>query len=72
MRQLHLLREPGDQLALEVISRQLEAGDEVRVVVLASAAGTVVPAGAEILTMPPLQYDGLVDLLSWCERVVSW
>jgi hypothetical protein len=72
VRQLHLLRKPRDQLALEVISRQLEAGDEVRVVVLAGAAGTALPAGAETLTMPPLQYDGLVDLLSWCERVVSW
>lgn len=72
MRQLHLLRHPGDHLALEVISCQLEAGDEVRVVVLAGAAGTRVPDGAETLTMPSLQYDGLVELLSWCERVVSW
>lgn len=72
MRQLHLLRRREDQLALEVIARQVETGDEVRVVVLASAAGTAVPVGAEAVDMPPLQYDGLVELLSWCERAVCW
>lgn len=72
MRQLHLLRHPGDQLAVEVISRQLESGNEVLVVVLPGATGTAVPDGAETLAMPPLQYDGLVELLTWCERVVSW
>jgi hypothetical protein len=72
MRQLHLLRLRQDQLALEVIARQVETGDEVRVVVLATAAGTSVTGGAEAVDMPPLQYDGLVELVSWCERVVCW
>lgn len=72
MRQLHLLRLREDELALEVIARQVETGDQVRVVVLASAAGASVPVGAEAVDMPPLQYDELVELLSWCERAVCW
>jgi hypothetical protein len=72
MRQLHILRQPGDQLALEVVARQVADGDEVRVVLLQGAAETRVPEGAQGLAMPPLQYDELVDLLSWSERVVTW
>ncbi|MEA2682580.1 MAG: hypothetical protein QOK05_908, partial [Chloroflexota bacterium] len=66
------VRGPGDQFALDVVAWQVAAGDEVLVVLLEAAAGTPVPAGAQSLPMPPLQYDGLVELLTWCERVVSW
>ncbi|MGI8609871.1 MAG: hypothetical protein ACR2MY_11685 [Candidatus Dormibacteria bacterium] len=75
MRQLHLLRRPGDALARDVVRHQLAGGDEVRVVLMLDAAveGTgSLPDGAEGLLMPPLQYDQLVEHLAWCDRVVSW
>ena len=75
MRQLHMLRQSGDELARDVIRRNLAAGDEVRVVLMLAAAaedaGTV-PEGAQVLVMPPLQYDELVEQVAWSERVVSW
>ena len=72
MRHLHIIRAAGDHLAIDVVRRQLAAGDEVRVVVAGAAAQTEVPAGADRIPMPTLQYDQLVELLDWCERVVSW
>ena len=73
MRHLHIVRAPGDQLAMDVVRRQVAAGDEVRVVLTGGAtAGNEVPAGSEPIPMPTLQYDELVELLAWCERVVSW
>lgn len=72
MRQLHVLHDTADQLAVEVVSRQLQLGDEVRVVLTAAAAATAVPEGAEVVAMPALEYDQLVELIAWSERVVSW
>jgi hypothetical protein len=72
MRQLHILRRADDTLAREVIGHQLRGGDEVRVVLMGAALGSVLPEAAQVLEMPPLPYDALVELLAWCERVVSW
>ncbi len=75
VRQLHLLRRPGDTLAREVIQRQLASADEVHVVLLlgaaVEAAGSL-PDGVVVFSMPPLQYDELVEQVAWSERVVSW
>jgi hypothetical protein len=72
VRQLHIIRHPGDVLALEVIGEQLRQGDEVRVVAMGAAVGMRIPGGDEALGVPPAPYDALVELLVWCERVVSW
>ncbi len=72
MRQLHLLRRSGDTLARDVIERQVRDGDEVRVVLTGEAAETDLQTAARVMAMPPLQYDALVELLTWSERVVSW
>lgn len=75
MRHLHLLRRPGDKLARDVIRHQVAAGDEVRVILMLDAAGDEagsVPDGAQVLVMPPLQYDELVEQVAWSERAVSW
>ncbi|MFN2465812.1 MAG: hypothetical protein ABR598_06035 [Candidatus Dormibacteria bacterium] len=72
MRQLHIIRRADDELARDVVAHQVRSGDEVRVVFVGDASVTSVPEGAEVVAMPPLQYDGLVELLAWCERVVSW
>ena len=72
MRHLHLVRRRGDTLASDVIGHQLKEGHEVRVVLMEDALGSAVPEGAEVFSMPPLEYDALVAQLEWCERVVSW
>ncbi|MDQ6748636.1 MAG: hypothetical protein M3010_11110 [Candidatus Dormibacteraeota bacterium] len=72
MRQLHLLGRSGDTLARDVIERQVRDGDEVRVVLTGEAAETDLQTAARVMAMPPLQYDALVELLTWSERVVSW
>ena len=72
MRQLHLLRRRGDTLAAEVVGHQVAHGDEVRVVLLGDAAAETLPEGVEVFSVPPLEYDAVVELLEWCERVVSW
>jgi hypothetical protein len=72
MRRLHILRRADDTLARELIEHQLRSGDEVRVVTMGDALGSALPEAAEALEMPPLPYDALVELLAWCERVVSW
>jgi len=72
MRQLHIVRSAGDQLAWDVVQRQVAAGDEVRVVLTGRAASVEPPPGSHGVAMAELRYDELVELLAWCERVVSW
>jgi hypothetical protein len=72
MRQLHIVRRADERLALEVAARQLGAGDEVRVVLTGEAVELAPPAGAEAVRMAALEYDQLVDLIAWSDRVVSW
>jgi hypothetical protein len=72
MRQLHLIHTAGDTLAREVIELQVGRGDEVRVILMAGAAGEAVPEGSAGLSVPPLDYDAVVEQLAWCERAVSW
>ena len=72
MRHLHIVRAAGDHLAMDVVRRQVVGGDEVRVVLTGAAVDNNVPDGSERIPMASLQYDELVNLLAWCERVVSW
>ena len=72
MRHLHIVRSAHDHLAMDVARRQVAGGDEVRLVLTGAAVDAEVPEGLESIPMPTLQYDELVDLLAWCERVVSW
>jgi len=72
MRHLHLVRDPGEGLAMEVVVEQLAGGAEVTVVLVGEAAESVVPDGATAVRVSTLEYDQLVQLLAWCDRVVSW
>lgn len=72
MRHLHIVRSANDDLAMDVARRQVSAGDEVRMVLTGAGVDAAAPHGSETILMPTLQYDELVDLLAWCERVVSW
>lgn len=71
-RQLHIVRSIGDSLALDVARRQVTLGDEVRLVLVGAAVDETVPPGSEAIRMATLEYDQLVQLMAWCERVVSW
>ncbi|GAC1333056.1 MAG: hypothetical protein NVSMB17_12960 [Candidatus Dormibacteria bacterium] len=72
MRHLHLVRDPGDHLAMDVVGEQVAVGDEVRVALIGEAAESTLPEGATPVRMARLEYDQLVELLDWCDRVVSW
>ncbi|MFN2462946.1 MAG: hypothetical protein ABR573_03460 [Candidatus Dormibacteria bacterium] len=73
MRRLHIIRAAGDALATEVVEHQVGGGDDVRVVFTGDAAADRGPMpGVEVVVMPELEYDQLVELIAWAERVVSW
>jgi len=83
-----LIRDATDDLAWEAVRLAVEAGDDVKVVLLQDAvAAGIPPAGAEIFLqadeaparaasgatgLSPLDYDGIVELISWADKVVAW
>ncbi|HSE96313.1 MAG TPA: hypothetical protein VLD61_10490 [Methylomirabilota bacterium] len=84
---LHLVRDPADPVAREVIARQVrDPATRVSVVLLGngSAADTWTALPVEIHRLvpdptpvtasphPPLTYTGLLDLIFAADRVVTW
>jgi hypothetical protein len=70
---LHLLASGDPAIALAAIARQLEAGDHVRVVLLAGAASPTLPAGVIVHRVPgDLSYDALLDAIYAADSVVAW
>jgi hypothetical protein len=90
---LHLIRDPGDELAWEA-ARAEPAAAEVKVVLLrgggpadgagsggvapraaepAAGAGTPGSRGLEVVELGDgLDYDGLMALIEWSDKVVAW
>lgn len=79
MKVLHLLRRPDDQLAYDCI----RAGeDEVRILLVASAAAESLPADIQPVGLAPgvtapgrlpiVEYDEIVALVEWSDKVIAW
>jgi hypothetical protein len=73
-RVLHLLPRENAALAAAVIRRDVEAGDEVAVALLAGASGpSPLPAGVGIHRVPSdWSYDELLERIFDADRVVTW
>ena len=65
------MRRRGDQLAWAAI--RLSAGKgEARVVLLEDAAGEEAPIRIETISCPPVEYDEIVAMMAWADKVVVW
>jgi hypothetical protein len=75
---LHLLPRAGAPLAATVIHRDLEAGDDVAVALLADggaggAPAPVLPDGARLHRVPAdWSYEQLLEQIFAADRVVTW
>jgi hypothetical protein len=83
---LHLVTDPADRTAREVITRQAaDPATRVSVVLLSDPPGDVVPDGfpGEVLRLTgatpadgsarrPITYRGLLDLIFTADSVVTW
>ncbi len=65
------MRHPRDELAWEAIRVSREEG-EVKVVLLQGAAGDQPPPGVTVLRSPPVEYDEIVEMMEWADKVVVW
>ena len=65
------MRKAGDELAWAAI--RLSAVDgEVRVVLLHDALTDTPPPGIDTVTSPPVEYDEIVGMIEWADKVVVW
>ncbi len=72
-RVLHLVPHEAAALALTVIHRDVEAGDEVAVAVVGEAAAPAVPAGVAVHRVPSeWSYEELLERIFDADRVVTW
>jgi hypothetical protein len=81
MRQLHLVRRHDDAFAWHAIQSSTGVGS-VKVVLLQDAVGDPAPAGLEVIVLQAdggrpeareaVDYDGLVELMEWADKVVVW
>jgi hypothetical protein len=79
-RVVHLIRDPQDGLAWEAALGE-PAGAEVRVVLVGGGAGAAGDAAGDAATArgitveelgTSLDYDGLMALIEWSDKVVAW
>ncbi|MBI1848232.1 MAG: hypothetical protein HY294_14365 [Candidatus Rokubacteria bacterium] len=69
---LHLLKAEAP-LALDVIARQLAAGDTVSVGLLEGAPEVPLPDGVTVRRVPDeVSYDALLDLIYAADQVITW
>jgi hypothetical protein len=72
-RVLHLVPATDPGLAADVIRRDVAAGDDVAVVLLAGAAAPDLPDGVRTRRVPDdLSYDQLLEDIFAADRVVTW
>lgn len=65
------MRKAGDELAWAAI--RLSVGDgEVRVVLLHDALTEKPPSGIDTFSSPPVEYDEIVAMIEWADKVVVW
>jgi hypothetical protein len=70
---LHLWQARGHPLAADAVRRDVEAGDQVTVVLLDGAEPPDLPAGVRRLRLPgDLTYAALLDLVFEADRVIAW
>ena len=70
---LHVLTPDAPPLALPVIARQTEAGDQVTVVLVQGAAPAPLPERVAVRRVPDdLSYRQLLDLVFAADQVMSW
>ena len=65
------MRKAGDELAWEAIRLSAETG-EVRVVLLHDAVTEARPPGIDTVSSPPVEYDEIVGMIEWADKVVVW
>jgi hypothetical protein len=68
---LHLVRKPHDELAWEAIRVSAKHG-QIRVVLIEDAARGQPPPGITAETSPPVEYDEIVAMMEWADKVVVW
>lgn len=71
LKTLHLVRRSADELAWEAIRVSREAG-EIKVVLIAEAAGGQPPPDVAFVRSPPVEYDEIVEMMEWADKVVVW
>lgn len=69
MKVLHLIRRHDDRLAWEAIAAD---PGEVRVVLSEDAVDDPAPSGLHVGRLPPLEYDEVVAMMEWADKVVAW
>lgn len=69
MKVLHLVRRHDDTLAWEAIAAD---PGEVQVVLTQDAVDDPAPDGLAVGRMPPLEYDEVVEMMEWADKVVAW
>jgi hypothetical protein len=65
------VRRPADILAWEAIAASIKLG-ETRVVLIQDAAGSEAPPGIAAVSSPPVEYDEIVAMMEWADKVVVW
>ena len=65
------MRRPADALAWEAIRVSREVG-EIKVVLIEEAAGTQAPPDVPAVGSPPVEYDEIVEMMEWADKVVVW
>jgi hypothetical protein len=71
LKTLHLVRQRADDLAWSAIRLSADKG-EARVVLLQDAAGEEPPPWIDTVSCPPVEYDEIVMLIEWADKVVVW
>jgi hypothetical protein len=65
------VRNAADELAWGAIAVTAEHG-EIRVVLMHEAAGSPTPPGITAVSSPPVEYDEIVAMMEWADKVVVW
>ena len=71
LKTLHLVRKPVDELAWGAIRVSAKHG-QIRVVLIQEAAAGQPPPGITAVTSPPVEYDEIVAMMEWADKVVVW
>jgi hypothetical protein len=65
------VRKQGDELAWRAIRLSAHKG-EARVVLLEDAVADAAPPGIDTVSCPPVEYDEIVTMIAWADKVVVW
>jgi hypothetical protein len=65
------VRKAGDDLAWAAIRLGADTG-EVRVVLMHDAVNDLALPGIDTVSSPPVEYDEIVGMIEWADKVVVW